>query len=191
MTKAEIRNQISALRPDFQCLEKMSAAVVEKFQTLELFQQAKAIGAYMPLPDEVDIAPFFQGLEHQLYIPAFDETIGSYRMAKYTPELKAGKFGILEPVDPVFAEQGEIDLIIVPGIAFDQTGRRIGRGGGFYDRLLPQYNAVRAGICFDFQCLPVLSDEGVEVEELPVEPHDCVMDLLITESRILKFALNS
>jgi len=60
------------------------------------------------------------------------------------------------------------------------SGRRIGRGGGFYDRLLPQYRAVRAGICFDFQCL----------EALPAEEHDIRMDLLVTETKILKFATN-
>jgi 5-formyltetrahydrofolate cyclo-ligase len=87
----------------------------------------------------------------------------------------------LEPAVPVFGVEDELDLIIVPGVAFDLAGRRIGRGGGFYDRLLPQYRAVRAGICFDFQCL----------ETIPAEEHDIQMDLLVTERQILKFALNS
>ncbi|MBL7016925.1 MAG: 5-formyltetrahydrofolate cyclo-ligase [Kiritimatiellales bacterium] len=190
MTKAEIRAHVAQAKK-FQPLERLSEQVVEKLQTLELFQQAKAVGAYMPLPDEVDIRPFFQTLEKQMYIPAYDEKSGGYRMAKYTPELKKGKFGIPEPLNPVWAEADELDLILVPGVAFDRAGGRIGRGGGFYDRLLPQYSAVRAGICFDFQCLPVLSDEGVEAEEIPTEPHDCKMDLLIMESEILKFAMNS
>lgn len=216
----------------FQTLEEKSAAIVGKlqglekkqgggsasFQTLELFKQAKTIGAYMPLPDEVDVTPLFgfgsplrspsfggqaaggvappvgsesrgranSPSEPQLqrekvfYIPAFDEALGSYRMAKYTPELKKGKFGIPEPENPIWAEADELDLILVPGVAFDRAGGRIGRGGGFYDRLLPQYNAIRAGICFDFQCL----------EKIPSEPHDGLMDVLITESKILKFAMN-
>ena len=189
MTKAEIRKQIAELRPDFQTLEKMSATVVEKFQGLELFQQAKTVGAYMPLPDEVDITPLFQCSEKQFYVPAFNETSGTYRLAEYTPELKKGKFGVPEPTVPVFAPE-KLDLIIVPGVAFDHAGNRVGRGGGFYDRLLPQYNSVRVGVCFDFQCLPVLSDEGVEVEEIPAEPHDCNVSLLITESQILNFAMN-
>lgn len=186
MRKSEIRKQIATQRPDFQSSEEMSAAVVKKFQPLELFQQAKAVGAYMPLPDEVDVSPLFQCLEsncvaaHIFYIPAFDEEIGGYRMAKYTPELKKGKFGIPEPEYPVWAGADELDLILVPGVAFDRAGNRLGRGGGFYDRLLPQYNAVRVGICFDFQCL----------EEIPVEPHDCLIDFLVTESKILKFATN-
>jgi len=59
MTKAGIRKQIAALRPDFQTLEKLSAAVVEKFQTLELFKSARSVGVYMPLPDEVNITSLF------------------------------------------------------------------------------------------------------------------------------------
>ncbi len=181
--KNKIRQQVVELRPNFQTLEKMSAAIVEKFQALEnkmgggsasfqgleLFQQAKTVGAYIPLPDEVDITPLFQCLEKTFYIPAFDEAISSYRLAQWTDELKPGKFGIPEPANPVFAPE-ELDLIIVPGVAFDRTGNRIGRGGGFYDRLLPQYHAVRIGICFDFQC----------VENVPSEPHDCRMDVVVS-----------
>jgi len=170
MTKDEIRNQISTRRPDFQTLEKLSAEIVKKFQGLELFQQAKTVGIYMPLPDEVDITPLFQCLEKIFYIPAFDDAIGSYRLAEYTPNFKKGKFGIPEPKRPVFAP-ADLDLIIVPGIAFDRAGRRLGRGGGFYDRLLPQYRAIKVGVCFEFQCMG----------PLPVEPHDCSVDRIVTE----------
>lgn len=191
MTKAEIRRQITTLRPDFKTLAELGSAVVKKFQTLETFRSARAVGAYMPLADEVDITPLFQALEKTFYIPAFDGSLGSYRMARLTTELKKGRFGILEPAVPVFAGEDDLDLIIVPGVAFDCAGRRIGRGGGFYDRLLPQYRAVRAGICFGFQCLPVLSDEGVEVETVPAEAHDIRMDWVVTDTRILEIEMNS
>jgi 5-formyltetrahydrofolate cyclo-ligase len=181
MTKAEIRRHIATLRPDFQTLEKMSLAVIERFQTLEIFKSARAVGAYMPLADEVDVTPLFQALEKTFYIPAFDEALGMYRMARLTAELKKGHFGIPEPAVPDFAGENEIDLILVPGVAFDRAGRRIGRGGGFYDRILPQYRAARAGICFDFQCL----------EPLPAEKHDVQMNWLGTETQILKIAMNS
>ncbi len=179
--KNKIRQQVAELRPDFQTLELLSEQIVKKFQGLELFQQAKTVGAYIPLPDEVDITPLFsfdsfvaqdrQLQEKTFYIPAFDEASGGYRLAELTPELKPGKFGIPEPEDPVFAPE-ELDLIIMPGVAFDRAGHRLGRGGGFYDRLLPQYHATRLGICFEFQCL----------ESIPSESHDCNVDLLITES---------
>ncbi len=191
MTKAEIRAHVAQAKKS-QPLEPSSAAVLKNVQTLELYRQAKTIGAYMPLPGEVDVSPLFhlpapdgfgatRTVEKAFFIPAFDESIGSYRMAQHTPQLKRGKLGIPEPARPVWAAPDELDLILVPGIAFDRAGNRLGRGGGFYDRLLPQYSAKRAGICFDHQCLA----------EIPAEPHDCRMDLLITESAILKFALNS
>ena len=181
MTKSEIRTRIAHLRPDFQPLETRSQTVLKNVQTLEPFRTAKTIGAYMPLPDEVDVTPFFQRLEKQFYIPVFDPALGSYRMAKYTPELKPGKFGIPEPEEPAWADADEIDLILVPGIAFDRTGNRLGRGGGFYDRLLPLYSAVRIALCFDFQTL----------DTIPSEPHDCRMNILVTETEVLEFPMNS
>jgi 5-formyltetrahydrofolate cyclo-ligase len=185
--KNEIRRQIAARHPELQTLENLSTAVIEKFQTLENFKSAKTVGAYMPLPDEVDITPLFQCLETNcagvpvFFIPAFDESLGSYRMARMTTKLKRGRFGISEPAVPLFARENELDLIIVPGVAFDRAGGRIGRGGGFYDRLLPQYDAVRVGICFDFQTL----------EAVPAEEHDARMDWLVTETQILEFEMNS
>lgn len=181
MTKAEIRRHIATLRLDFQTLEKMSAAVIERFRTLEVFKSARAVGVYMPMADEVDVSPLFQSLEKTFYIPAFDGALGIYRMAQLTAELKKGRFGIPEPAAPDFAGKNEIDLIVVPGVAFDRAGHRIGRGGGFYDRLLPQYRTIRAGICFDFQC----------IEAVPYEKHDATVDILITDRQILKFGMNS
>jgi len=181
MTKDDIRQEISKRKKSFQSLELLSELIVKKFQSLELFQQAKTIGAYMPLPDEPDIRPLFDLLEKTFYIPAFDAVSqrpstlrgGGYRLAKLTSELQKGTFGILEPVNPVFAPE-KLDLIIVPGVAFDDAGNRLGRGGGFYDRLLPQYQAVRAGVCFSFQT----------VETIPIEPHDYPVNLVVTHQGI-------
>lgn len=176
MTKADIRAQIAKRKRTLgvRGLETLNAEVVKKFQTLDVFRTARTVGAYMPLPDEVNITPLFEHLEKIFFIPAFDEASGSYRMARLTAELRKGRFGIPEPTAPAFAAGDELDLIIVPGVAFDRTGRRIGRGGGFYDRLLPQYRALRAGICFDFQCL----------EALPAEEHDVRMDFVVTGSQL-------
>ena len=181
MTKAEIRAQIAMRKKNSGSLEMLSAAAVKKFQSSEIFRAARAVGAYLPLPDEVDVRPLFQMPNKLFYIPAFDEASGDYRMARLTTDLKKGRFGILEPAAPVFAAEDELDLIIVPGVAFDRAGHRIGRGGGFYDRLLPQYRAVRAGICFGFQCL----------KTVPAQAHDIRMDWVATETEILKIELNS
>jgi 5-formyltetrahydrofolate cyclo-ligase len=175
-TKVEIRKLIADLRPNVQTLKELSTKVLDQLLGLECFQSANRVGLYMPLPDEIDVTPLFQNKEKAFYIPAFDDACDGYRMAKWTPELKAGKFGIPEPLHPAWAEPEELDLILVPGMAFDPTGNRLGRGGGFYDRLLPQYNATRAGVCFDFQCL----------EKIETEPHDCKMDVILTESKFFE-----
>ena len=68
------------------------------------------------------------------------------------------------------------DLLVVPGLGFSETGRRLGRGGGFYDRYLSSFNGTVVGICYEGQLL-----KGV-----PVEPHDCLMSYVITEKRIIE-----
>ena len=90
--------------------------------------------------------------------------------------LKTGVFGILEPSEDCEAvPESEIDLIIVPGVAFDRQHNRLGRGKGFYDRLLSTLDVPKIGICYDFQ----LKDQ------IPTEPFDRKMDLIITEKEIL------
>jgi len=93
-------------------------------------------------------------------------------------ELQPGAWGIREPAaDPANALAPEsIDLIVVPGVAFTRHGARLGRGGGFYDRLLSWLppHTCKMGVCFDFQLLP----------ELPMDPHDMHVDCIATESGI-------
>ena len=80
--------------------------------------------------------------------------------------------GIEEPTGTLFTDYAAIDFIAVPGVAFDRNGNRLGRGKGYYDRLLPRIpSAYKAGICFPFQL----------VEEVPAEPFDIRMDEVITQ----------
>jgi len=87
--------------------------------------------------------------------------------------LVAGAFGIPEPTgDPV--DPQEIDVVLVPGLAFTCDGRRLGQGGGFYDRFLPlvREDCVTVGVCFAEQI----------VDDLITEPHDRIVDLVITDA---------
>lgn len=87
-------------------------------------------------------------------------------------DLAIGAYGIEEPTGARFTDYTAIDLIIVPGVAFDRNGNRLGRGKGYYDRLLPRIpSAYKIGICFPFQV----------VEEVPAEPFDIRMDEIITQ----------
>ena len=182
MTKNEHRKQIAERKKNQSSHESKTASerLVQSILKWPLFQQAEHIGLYSPLPDEVDILPLLQAIQPTIYLPAFDAALDGYRMAKGSVETKKGKFGILEPVDPIWAGTNELDLILVPGIAFDSKGTRLGRGRGFYDRLLPLYNATRIGLCFEFQFL----------SSLPADPKDGPMDFLFTETQTLKFSSN-
>lgn len=85
--------------------------------------------------------------------------------------MEISSYGIEEPVGEAFTDYTSIDLIIVPGVAFDCKGNRLGRGKGFYDRLLPQISsAYKVGICFPYQL----------VKEVPAEVFDIRMDEIIT-----------
>ena len=87
-------------------------------------------------------------------------------------DLAVGAYGIEEPTGALFTDYAAIDFIAVPGVAFDRRGNRLGRGKGYYDRLLPRIpSAYKAGICFPFQI----------VEEVPAEPFDIRMDEIITQ----------
>jgi len=85
---------------------------------------------------------------------------------------KGQSFGILEPEGESFTELQDIDLIIVPGVAFDKNNNRLGRGKAYYDKLLNYVNCHKYGVCFDFQLVP----------NVPADQHDVKMDKVITDS---------
>jgi 5-formyltetrahydrofolate cyclo-ligase len=109
-------------------------------------------------------------LEHHLVsYPYCDGETLSFRTVSTLSDLCPGRYGIREPVGGASPEQ--LDLIVVPGLAFTADGNRLGRGAGFYDRFLstiPGY-AVKVGVCFAFQL----------VLEIPVECHDVKVDALV------------
>ncbi len=92
-------------------------------------------------------------------------------------KLIEGAYGIKEPAECIEADISGIDLALIPGIAFDENGARLGFGKGYYDRFLSDFNGIKAGICYDFQLL----------EHVPSSPHDVKMDIIITEKRIMQF----
>ena len=92
---------------------------------------------------------------------------------KYEPgALKQGSYNILEPSSGKIEDAGILDLIIVPGVAFDRRGNRCGRGKGFYDRFLAKTTATTIAVCLDCQL----------VDNLPVEPHDIPAQHVVTVS---------
>ena len=90
-------------------------------------------------------------------------------------ELRTFNFGIKEPIDEDVFPLGEIDVIVVPGLAFNEKGERIGYGKGFYDRFLSKCNAIKVGLCF----------EEFIVDKIPTQDHDIKVDFIITEDRVI------
>ena len=174
MTKAELRKHIKQLKALHQ-----GTTVTDSERVMQLlaadahFLAAKTVLLYHSLSDEVNTHQFVEEwcTKKQLLLPVVmgdDLELRTYHGAS---ELRRGSFGIAEPTGPLFTDYAKIDFVAVPGMAFDRSGHRLGRGKGFYDRLLPKLtNAYKAGICFPYQV----------VDEVPVEPTDVTMDSIIT-----------
>lgn len=173
MSKPELRNHIKQLKKQHtkEQLIEQSSRILEKLENNEAFIQAEKVMLYNSLPDEVQTQAFLQkwSSRKQIILPTVvgDDIVP----VEMTPDADfvVGDFNILEPKNEPY--QGDFDLIVVPGVAFDKKGNRLGRGRGYYDRFLCQYmNVPRIGICFDFQWL----------DEIPAEPNDIAMNEVIS-----------
>lgn len=158
--------------------EKRSAAidVFEKLEQTVAFMLADRILMYHSLPDELSTHAFLKKWcgRKKFFLPrvnGVDLDILPYEQSR----LELGSFHIEEPQGDDTVSPDEIELIVVPGVAFDRMGNRLGRGKGFYDRLLSTTKASTIGVGYDFQLL----------DELPTEEHDVPLDLVITQSSVI------
>jgi 5-formyltetrahydrofolate cyclo-ligase len=174
MTKAELRKHIKQLKALHQdTIASDSERIMQLLADDAHFLAAKTVLLYHSLSDEVNTHQFIEEwcLKKQLLLPVVVGEELELRLFQNMNELKIGSFGIAEPTGPLFTDYAKIDFVAVPGMAFDRNGHRLGRGKGYYDRLLPKLtNAYKAGICFPYQV----------VDEVPVEPTDITMDGIIT-----------
>lgn len=181
MDKKQLRKQIRERKKEFSLSEKieLSRPIFEKIEKEELFKEAKVVLLYYSMDDEVYTHDFVE--KHYktktILLPCVDGDDLILRQYLGIESMKAGEqFGILEPVGKEFNDLEKIDLMIIPGVAFDEEKNRLGRGRGFYDRLLKTVNATKIGVCFDFQI----------VEQVPTEDFDVKMDVVISTTYIYK-----
>lgn len=181
MDKKQLRKQIRERKKEFSLSEKikLSEPIFEKIEKEELFKKAKVVLLYYSMDDEVYTHDFVE--KHYktktILLPCVDGDDLILRQYLGIESMKAGEqFGILEPVGKEFNDLEKIDLMIIPGVAFDKEKNRLGRGRGFYDRLLKTVNATKIGVCFDFQV----------VEQVPTEDFDVKMDVVISTTYIYK-----
>ena len=146
-----------------------SAEVVEQIACNPLFAEAQNVMIYYPVNNEIDLRPLYSTHPHKTFLMPVTHR-NSIEVRQYTGEgnVKRGKFGIPEPQTATF--NGKVDLIFVPGVGFDISNHRLGRGGGYYDRFLSSIRrAKKIGVCYKFQL----------VEQIPHDRHVQQMDMVI------------
>lgn len=177
MTKQDLRRQIRAQKK--QCtaaqLAAMSQKICNRVLTTAWWQESSTLLLYYPLSDEVDVRPLIHSAYEcgkRILLPVVKGEELELHLYEGEGSLEQGAYGIMEPVRSLFAEEqyGEVGLALIPGMAFDRVGHRLGRGKGYYDRLLPKLTAAKLkGICFPFQLL-----EEVPVDEYDIQVHEVI-----------------
>lgn len=184
MAKTLIRSDMLARRRHVSAQSSLewSRRIQDSVLRLPEFRLAGRMALYSPIQNEVATADIFRAAREsgkEVVFPTVRERHLEFAMVSHLGELETGSFGIAEPRTAASVPLGSIDLLIIPGVAFDLSGHRLGYGKGYYDRLLydPEERGVLAGLCFEVQL----------IESLPAGVHDVRMDLLVTEDRVLRF----
>ncbi|MBO5054103.1 MAG: 5-formyltetrahydrofolate cyclo-ligase [Muribaculaceae bacterium] len=174
MDKQTIRHRIKTHKSLLDENEKKNAAqaVFETLENTAAFVMANHILVYHSLPDELPTIAFIDKWSSlkTFYLPrvnGIDLDILPYDRSR----LSLGAFHIEEPQGDDICDIENIDMIVVPGVAYDRHGNRVGRGKGYYDRLLARSKAIKVGVAYDFQL----------VDDIDAEPHDIKVDFIITD----------
>lgn len=176
MTKQELRKQIRERKKaaDPQWLEAQSLQICQRVTELAQWKAASIVLLYHALPDEVNTETLLEAALKDGKVVLLPVVVGDELELRHyasPADLQVGSYGILEPTGELFTALHTIDLAVIPGMSFDTEGHRLGRGKGYYDRLLCQCPSLyKVGICFDFQM----------VNNVPSEPHDFPMDVALT-----------
>ena len=181
--KKEIRKTVRVLKNSTPQEERdaRSLAIQETLLSMGVFEKPGTILLYHALPDEVNTELLLSTLSNRrggkkrIILPVVE---GEYLILKeYIPEeMSSGYRNISEPTGNLQIDPSEIEFAVIPGIAFDSACNRMGRGKGFYDRLLPYLKCMTAGLGFSFQI----------VENIPCEEFDIPLDMVITETDTYK-----
>ena len=165
------KQALSRVERDLQSIE-----IMRLLEDHPVFQKAHVVLLYAALSDEVQTLPCIErwSATKQILLPVVVGDCLELRRYTHPTELRQGSFGILEPTDNLICtDYASIDLAVIPGVAFTPEGVRLGRGKGFYDRLLshPAFERVhKMGICFPCQMM----------QKLPSQPHDVRMNEVLT-----------
>lgn len=175
MEKSEIRRQVRNLKALLGDDDRAAAParVFDRLESLAQFMMASNILMYRSLPDELSTREFMDKWHDRktFYLPrvnGVDLEVLPYDRTR----LEYGAFNIEEPLGDEPVDLDHIDMVIVPAVAYDRQGNRVGRGKGYYDRLLSRIKAVTVGVGYDCQL----------VDSIDADPHDIPVDIVITET---------
>lgn len=151
--------------------------VFEKIEAMPEFENARSVMIYWSMPDELPTHNFIirWSKKKTMLLPVVKGNDMLIKPFSTKEELKQGSLGIWEP-DVQKEYLNSIDLVIVPGVAFDRDKSRLGRGKGYYDRYFINKRIVKIGVCFDFQLL----------ESIPIDSFDIKMDKVVTNSILIE-----
>ena len=181
LNKEELREKIRRKRaslPTYEVLER-SNRIVARLKNLGVFREAGIVACYISFDNEV----YTHGLlkefmeKKDMLVPVVKDKEILLSHLKNWRELSSGAYGILEPGKEFLRlrDFDEVEVVITPGIVFDERGNRIGYGGGYYDRLLSSMDATKIALAYEFQVL----------KKIPAEKHDVRMDIIVTEERTI------
>ncbi len=180
--KNEQRKQMRKLRNAMSIDEvcEKSAKITQRFLSTSEYKNADTVMLYLSAKNEPDTFNLAERILHdgkKVIVPITNVSDNTLTLSylESLDALKEGAFGISEPSVVIPCSADEVDLVVVPGLVFDESGGRIGYGKGYYDRFFENTNAVKAAFCYDFQI----------VGKAATEQHDVAMDIILTESRYI------
>ena len=171
--KKELRRRIRSVKSRYspEELMTMSGNVISQLVNTPAFQQSDTVLLYHSLPDEVYTHKLIREAckTKTILLPSVCGEELELHVYCETDSVHKGHFDIIESDGELFNDYHKIELAVIPGVAFDEEGHRLGRGKGYYDRLLPLLSCPLIGICFPFQIL----------DFIPSEPHDQKVDMVL------------
>jgi 5-formyltetrahydrofolate cyclo-ligase len=185
MTKAEIRLQMRARRAtmDDDARRAASRAITAALLARAEFRRAQEVACFLSLPQEIatdELLAACRAQDKRVCVPAWNATAGTYVLTRLPPsqEVSTGPHGVPEPAAGQAIDPQTVDLAIVPGLAFDAHGGRLGYGKGYYDRILASCRAMccKIGVGYAWQVI---------AGDLPLASHDVRMDLLVTDAGVI------
>lgn len=156
-----------------------SKKIAENLLNLPEILQKNNISCYLPIRNEVETKFIIEQLIKNgvnIFLPGFNKKRGEYFFAQFGgwKNLEEGLYGVLQPTDIERIDAKNIDVAILPGVAFSKDGVRLGYGKGVFDRLLTGSPALKIGLAYDFQI----------IDAVPCEKHDLVMDIIVSEKKV-------